>query len=118
MGISTGWMAIQGDTIDVWLKSETFVSKVAEALGVELTDVNQEMAIDFIRSEEGMNEISPYYDSGSNERVFGIKIQGTYDWYSEVDPSGWEAQSEAATERLKVEFGFAESKLYVGADVN
>lgn len=117
MGVSIGWAAVQGETLDVWLKSEEFVRRTAEWAGVEVDEVTMEDASEFIRSSDDYYDLSPYFDSGVDERVFGIAIQSAYDYYSEVNTKDWKFKCDQAIEKMKEDFGFTNSTLYVGPDV-
>lgn len=117
MGMSIGWAAVQGETLDVWMQSEEFVRRTAEWAGVEVDEVTMEDASDFIQSSDDYYDLSPYYDADLDARVYGIAIQSAYDYYSEVKIEDWKFKCDQAIEKMKDEYGFTNSTLYVGPDV-
>lgn len=117
MGISIGWAAVQGETLDVWMKSEEFVRRVAEWAGCGIDEVTVDEASDFIQESDDYFSLSPYFDADPDGRVYGIAIQGEYDCYSEANVADWKSKCDQAIEKMKEDFGFTDSKLYIGPDV-
>ena len=101
MSIETNYMVIQGYTYKEW-------DKIFE--GTILGDDWD--LLSYLRDELGFDEMSPYYDSRVEDRVFGITLQSGQ-WYTELCDIA--VKTKQASEEL-FELSGVFGKTYVGID--